>query len=62
MNFIEKIFGKKKEKIKKNLDEVLNDSELSHEEILNFKITRLEILLKKAKDNLKDFLKKDKKK
>lgn len=62
MNFITKIFGAKKEKIEKNLDEVLKDSELSHEEILKFKITRLEIYLTKAKDDLKDFLKKEKSK
>lgn len=62
MNFITKIFGAKKEKIEKNLDEVLKDSELSHEEILNFKITRLEIYLTKAKDDLKDFLKNEKRK
>ena len=62
MNFIEKIFGKKtRKKIEKNLDEVLKDGGISDQEILEFKIVRLEIRLKKAKENLKVFLKPPKK-
>ena len=62
MNFIEKVFGKKnRKKLNKNLDDVLKDGGISDQEILEFKIVRLEIRLKKAKENLKVFLKPKKK-
>jgi len=60
MNFIEKIFGAKKEKkaqITLNLEQVLKSGKMTTEEILYFKIIRLEIRLKNAKNNLKLFLK-----
>ena len=60
MNFITKIFGKKKLKkvqITLNLEQVLEKNGLSEEEILRFKIVRLETFLLKAKANLKLFLK-----
>jgi len=62
MNFIEKIFSQNNtKKIEKDIDEVLKVAGISDEEILNFKIIRLEIRLKKAKENLKNFLKPKKK-
>lgn len=60
MNLLLKIFGKKrlrKVEIKQDLDAVLEYGGLSQEEILCFKIIRLEIHLSKAKNNLKLFLK-----
>ena len=65
MNFITKIFGRKKLKkveITLNLEQVLERNGLSVEEILRFKIVRLETLLLKAKADLKLFLKPPKKK
>ena len=60
MNFITKIFGKKelkKVEITLSLEQVLEKNGLSVEEILRFKIVRLETLLLKAKADLKLFLK-----
>lgn len=60
MNLLQKIFGKKrlrKIEIKQDLKKVLEDGGLSQEEILYFKIIRLEIHLKNAKNRLKNFLK-----
>lgn len=60
MNLLQKILGKKRLKkveITQDLEEVLEDGNLSIEEILRFKIVRLEVLLLKAKNELKGFLK-----
>lgn len=60
MNLLVKIFGKKKLKkveITQNLEEILENRGLSQEEILRFKIIRLEMFLEKAKNRLKFFLK-----
>jgi len=63
MNLIQKIFGVKKEKIpSKDLEEILKIGLFSEEETLRFKIIRIEILLNKAKLELKEFLKPKKKK
>lgn len=60
MNLIKRIFGKnklKKVKITQDLEQVLESGGLSLEEILRFRIVRLEMLLLKAKNKLKIFLK-----
>lgn len=60
MNLLQKIFGKKKIRkieITQDLDQFLKNSNLTTEEILYFKIIRLEIYLTRAKNNLKLFLK-----
>lgn len=60
MNLLQKIFGKKrlrKVEITQNLEEILENRGLSQEEILYFKIIRLELYLKRAKARLKNFLK-----
>ena len=63
MNLMQKIFGHKKDKVPpKNLEETLKIGKFSEEEILRFKIIRIEILLNKAKLELKEFLKPKKKK
>jgi len=59
MNLIEKIFGRKKiQKVEMifNLKKFLEEKKISKEEILLFRIVRLEVFLKKAKDDLKLFL------
>jgi len=59
MNF--KNIFKIKTKEPTNIDELFKAGFLSKEELLHFKIIQQTIILDKAKDDLKDFLKKHKK-
>lgn len=60
MNFLEKIFSKKNNK-KSNFS-FGGNREFTAEELLRFKIVRIQISLNEEKTRLKEFLKKKKKK
>jgi len=58
MNFIKKIFKGEKEMDRKIFEEKLKNLHFSEEEIIRFKIVRLEVLIAEGKEILKEFLKK----
>jgi len=58
MNFIKKIFGGEKEMDRKIFEEKLKYLNFTEEEIIRFKIVRLEVLIAEGKEILKEFLKK----
>jgi len=62
MNFIKKIFGADRKKNRTEFFELLRQGTFSEEEIIRFKIVRLEILIAKEKETLKELLKPKKKK
>ena len=58
MNFIKKIFGGEKEMDRKIFEEKLKYLNFTEEEIIRFKIVRLEVLIAEGKEILKEFLRK----
>ena len=58
MNFIKKIFKGEKEMDRKIFEEKLKHLNFTEEEIIRFKIVRLEVLIAEGKEILKEFLKK----
>jgi len=58
MNFIKKIFKGEKEMDRKIFEEKLKNLHFSEEEIIRFKIVRLEVLIAEGKEILKEFLRK----